>query len=115
LIVSYLDLVLFPKFRFYFFNCKGYKGVAKVAEIFLCACPACHVVLAYQGSEAYRGSLRKNLAFFAIKFYYSHFKKEEFLEESYVNLTCPAHKLCKNRYIKNNTITLCAGFAMKIL
>jgi len=50
-----------------------------------------------------------------------------------VNLTCPAHKLCKNRYIKNNPahkalctrqiqhicdmcgVTLCAGFAIKIL
>ncbi len=57
-------------FIFYFFNRKGRKGVAKVAEFFLCACPACPVTLEYQGSEAYRGSLRKNLAFFAVSFFH---------------------------------------------
>jgi len=39
----------------FFFNRKGRKGVAKVAEFFPCACHACPVALAYQGSEAYRG------------------------------------------------------------
>ncbi len=46
----------------FFFNRKGRKGAAKVAEFFSLRLPR------LPRSEAYRGSLRKNLAFFAVPF-----------------------------------------------
>jgi len=45
----------------HFFNRKGRKGAAKVAEFFPLRLPR---------SEAYRGSLRKNLVFLVASFFY---------------------------------------------